>query len=149
MRTKLDNNAVDQRLIKDNRSIKRLDNYTMISTKIRWQCLVENCGYIWSAAPNDVLNGDKTGCARCSGNERLSNNIIDQRLNGKNIKRLEDCKGALNKIKWMCLIEDCNYIWSAEPNNIVNNRTGCPKCAGNLPINNEEIDRRLVNRKIR
>lgn len=42
------NETIDQKLIEENRSVKRLGNYINTKLKIEWQCL--KCDYIWETA---------------------------------------------------------------------------------------------------
>ena len=84
---KLTNEVVDQKLI--GRNIKRLDNYVGGHSPINWLCLIDTCNYVWPARPTDILNSNKSGCPECAGNIKLNNEIIDQRLKDRNIKRLE------------------------------------------------------------
>lgn len=109
--------------------IGRLDNCDGVNNRTSWQCLIENCGYIWKAAAADVLN-KKHGCSKCAGKLQLTNEMVDNRLIGRNIKRLDNyIKGNIN-INWECLIESCGYIWSAAPTNVLNViKSGCPSCA--------------------
>lgn len=147
MRQKLTNEIVDQRLIKENRNIKRLENIEGSAKKRKWQCLIENCKHIWEASPNNILNA-KNGCPKCA-DTRLTNDIVDQKLKNenRNIILLENYINAKTKRKWQCLI--CRYIWRATPDSILIINSGCPKCAGNIKLTNEDIDRRLIERNIK
>jgi hypothetical protein len=146
MSAKLTNEIVDQRLI--GRNIKRKSDCLGAMIKIPFQCLIEGCDYEWETTPNNILN-DHNGCPKCSGKAKLTNEIVDQRLIGRNIKRLADCENNKTKIPFLCLIETCNYIWDTTPSSILNNHRGCPKCSNRLPLNNKMIDERLVNRNIK
>lgn len=59
MSKKLTNEVVDRRLLDECIFIKRLDNYINNSTHIRWECLVKDCGFIWSAIPVSILKNNK------------------------------------------------------------------------------------------
>lgn len=136
-RAPLSNEIVDQRLI--GRNIKRVDDYINIGTKIKWQCLINGCNYIWDTTPDIILNDEK-GCPKCAGNAPLNNNVVDCRLLGRNIKRLDDYDGINTKIKWQCL--DCNCIWPALPGNVLRLERGCPEC--NIPGTNEKLLHQLL-----
>lgn len=138
---KLNNEDMDNKLI--GRQIKRLDNYINAITKIRWLCLVIDCGYIWKTTPNTISNG--SGCPKCSNKIEFTNEIIDQRLTGRNIKRIGDYINSDTKIKWEC--EICDYAWETSPNNI--RTTGCPQCAGTVKLTNEIVDQKLIGRNIK
>lgn len=135
------NEKIDQRL--RNRNIKRIDNYVNNKTKINFQCLVEKCGYIWKARPDNVLNKGSS-CAKCGGTAPLNNAIIDSRLSNRNIKRINDYISIHTKINFQCLNENCRYMWGAQPNNIVGlQQQGCPKCSTNK---NEKLINKILNK---
>ena len=75
---------------------------------------------------------------------KLSNDIVDQRLisNNRTIVRIGNYINIHTSIEWQCKI--CNYIWSTEPNNILNDGCGCPKCSNVLKLTNEIIDTRIL-----
>jgi hypothetical protein len=150
---RLSNELIDQRLI--GRNIKRLDDYINSATPIRFLCLVKECNHIWRARPNGISSG--RGCPECAHRirriknmaRRPSNEEIDQALLQKKIKRLDEYVNARTKILFVCLI--CEYEWMARPFNILSAKcdSGCPKCAGNARMTNEEIDKRLIGRNIK
>lgn len=143
MSSKLSNEIIDSRLISSDMPIKRKGQYKLYNTKIEWECLI--CCYCWLTAPAEIFTNNH-GCPRCAGNTRLTNEEIDRRLEGRNIERVGDCKGALKKISWKCLV--CGHFWDATPSGITSQHKGCPKCAPTFPLTNEDIDRRLVGRDI-
>lgn len=115
------------------RNIKRLEEITKMCIKIKWQCTknLENgiCGWVWKTKPTDILKSNRpTGCPKCSNLAPLTNEIIDERLFGRKITRLEDNIDAQTTIKWKCDV--CSHIWKATPNSVVGlkRQTGCKKC---------------------
>lgn len=72
--------------------------------------------------------------------KKLTNNIIDQRLVGKNIKRIDNFINSSIAINFQCLV--CFHIWKARPKHFFGGG-GCPKCYGNIKLTNEIIDKRL------
>lgn len=139
---KLNNEEVDFRLI--GRNIKRLDDINGSLKKIHWQCEIQNCNHIWLATSSDILN-HKTGCPKCVGLVKLTNEEVDLILISRNIKRLDNITNGNNKTKrkWECLIENCKYIWVSTLCNIVNNKSGCIQCAKQVELTNEIVDQRL------
>ena len=75
-----------------------------------------------------------------------TNEDVDNRLIGRNIKRLDEYINKEIKINFQCL--KCNHIWEAKPGNILNNKRGCPKCARLLRLSNEIVDSKLIDRNI-
>jgi hypothetical protein len=91
----------------------------------------------------------------CEMAKKLTNEIIDERLIGRFIKRLENFVKTAIPIKWQCVKElkdgtMCNHIWKAKPDSVIRhkNKTGCPKCSKNLRLTNEEVDERLKRNNI-
>lgn len=119
---KLSNSDLDHKLLI--RNIKRLDNYVKSSTPIYFQCLLPHCGFIWKTTPNSILSM-QSGCPKCAGLVKLSNEDIDFRLEGRDIKRLDDYINIDTPINFKCLKEDCQNVWKASPANI-NKGRGCP-----------------------
>lgn len=129
------NEKIDAKLAK--RNIKRLDEYINVHTPLNWQCL--ECDYIWNVTPDNIFSKN-VGCPRCSGRV-LSNNVIDERLIDRAIKRVDDYISSTSKINWQCL--ECNHIWLAEPRCIVSLDSGCPIC--NIPGCNERLLLKLLS----
>jgi hypothetical protein len=90
------------------------------------------------------------GCKLCDPkrHDKVTNERLDEFLKDKNIIRLGDCGKAANHkpIEFQCLLD--NYIWLTTPHCIFGG-AGCHKCAGNLPLSNQEIDEKLLNRSIK
>ena len=142
---RLTNDIIDERLI--DRDIKRLSDIINGHTGIDFVCLI--CAWIWNASPTSIISGKKSGCPRCAGCLKLTNEIIDKRLYALPLKRIGNCIDSTTKIQFQCLSDTCAHIWSATPNNILFNKSTCPKCANRIPLNNEMIDERLLNRDIK
>jgi very-short-patch-repair endonuclease/ssDNA-binding Zn-finger/Zn-ribbon topoisomerase 1 len=138
---RLNNKKVDQEL--DTLNIIRVDDYINALTPISFRCGL--CSLVWKTAPSNILNND-SGCPKCSHVLKLTNDIIDQRLVGRNIIRVGDCNGSKSKIDFKCNI--CEYIWSATISNIINNLRGCPKCAGKEKLSNLLLDDLLKEKNI-
>src|ERR1700679_740879 len=132
---KLTNKIIDYRL--SDRQIERVDDYQDSTTKITWICLI--CKYKWMAKPNSVLLSIH-GCPKCAKLLPLTNEIIDSKIEYRNIKRLDDCINSSTKIRWQCII--CNYIWLTKPNAIFTG-TGCARCSKRIKLSNDIIDERI------
>lgn len=61
-------------------------------------------------------------------NKKLTNNAVDQRINGRSIKRIGNYINSKTKLEFQCLLESCNHIWFAEVSSVINAGNGCPKC---------------------
>lgn len=80
--------------------------------------------------------------------KKLTNEEVDKRLEGREIKRVSNVIGSHKKSKFICLIESCGYLWSSIVGDILNKSVGCPKCANKLRLTNEIVDFRLKDRNI-
>jgi len=78
---------------------------------------------------------------------KLTNELVDHRLRNtyRRIIRLEEYINAHTRILWGC--EICNNQWSATPGTILNDLTGCPKCAKIPRLTNKIVDSRLIDDK--
>lgn len=141
-KARLTNYIVDQKLIINNRPIKRIGNYINSSTKIDWQCLKISCTYIWPSTPTNILYRN-SGCPKCAGKAPLTNYIIDKILkeNNRPIKRIGDYINSYTNADWQCL--DCNYIWFALSKNILYKKTNCPRCSNYLPLTKKIVIEKL------
>lgn len=124
-RLKSTNEDLDNKLVGKN--VKRIGNYVNNSTKIEFQCLENNCNHIWPAKPNNILSGQR--CPLCFGKQKLTNEIIDTRLVGRDIQRIENYINIDTNIEFKCLVNTCQNVWKATPDNVVNSGTGCPNCS--------------------
>jgi hypothetical protein len=145
MALKLNNQIVDDRLA--NRPIKRLGEYIKVSIPILFQCLIETCGHIWNAKPNNIFNG--RGCPKCSGHLKVTNEDVDIKLKDRDVKRIGNYINSIIPIEFLCLKSQCNYTWLASPSSVLYYESNCPKCAGILKLTNDEVDRRLIGRNIK
>lgn len=118
--------------------------YKRSSSQVEIVCPVH--GPFWQT-PNAHLSG--YGCPDCGGSKKLTDAVIDERLSTRDILRLEHVSGVNNKTLWKCLKPHCGYTWLAKAAAILHSNTGCPKCAGNKPRTNQEVDKILAERGIR
>jgi len=131
-------------------NIKRIDEFSQtrrMGASMTFQCL--KCDCVWTTSLTHIINGGKK-CPNCViNNRRLNNNIIDERLMPLHIKRLTDYNIVDKTAKFLCLIEDCHYEWTALASSVSLNKKGCPKCGGNIKLTNEDVDNRLQGRNIK
>lgn len=130
--------------------IKRLFNagYELIGeflnthTKTEIKCL--KCDTIKYKALSNVIAGEHNKCMICYGNPILTNDIIDQRMAGKNIKRIGNYIDYSTHLEWQCMV--CDYHWKSSPRNILNDNAHCPQCANCVPLSNTIIDDKIKSR---
>ena len=87
-------------------------------------------GFEWDSSVNNLVNHGR-GCPQCSGNRRWTGKErIEQINNIKNIEFISWVDGYRkynSKANIRCKVDW--FEWSASVSSIVNNGTGCPKCA--------------------
>lgn len=103
-----------------------LDKYTKAANKI---LVRHTCGYEWEVIADALLSGH-SGCPKCSGVYKMTNDEYMEKLKDKNptIISLEEFKGMEKKILHKCMV--CNYEWKVIPASLVNAQRGCPMCKG-------------------
>jgi hypothetical protein len=136
---KLTKELVNKRII--DRGIQQIGEYINSRTKTEFQC---DFGHIWKVKPNDILNG--SGCPKCAGLERLSIDIINQRLeeNNRDIRQIGDYNGALVKTEFQC---ESGHTWSATPNSIISGK-GCRKCANIRMSESPRLSTSIINERL-
>jgi hypothetical protein len=121
-----------------NRTVRMVGDYITSGTKTEF---TDVCGHIWSAIPDNVLQG--SNCPFCAPNLKLCHQQFLDYLYENNIPilPLEEYITATVKIKCQCTI--CNHIWPISPNKIKQNR-GCPNCA---KLNRKLSEEQQIKRK--
>lgn len=86
------------------------------------------------------------GCPTCNLKEKYTNSIVDLKLAGRNIARINNIVNSKTKIFWKCNI--CTHVWSATPDSVIYSQTGCAACSHRKPITHQEIDNIVHARNI-
>lgn len=96
-------------------------------------------GYEWSSRVRSLVNGGQ-GCQKCAGNgRRTAEERIEQINKLENIDFIswvDGYKNSYSKANVRCAID--GFEWSAVVNSLVNDKQGCPHCAGNRRWTEEE-----------
>lgn len=143
---KYTNQDIDNKL--KSRNIVRIGNYMNYDTPIKWKCVY--CKHEWKASPNGVIGEHKSNCPSCtrilSGKKKSlgQKQRVMKILESKDIKLVSNYTRIIDKHNFHC--KKCNHVWSVHLNDIVNNNTGCPLCAGLIKLTNEVVDQRLSQR---
>jgi len=98
------------------------------------------CGYEWFTRPRMILAS--SGCPKCSGHVLLSTDEFVEKLkeHNPNIIVLGQYHGSKEKIEVKC--KKCGYEWNPVANSLMK-KTGCPFCAGNMKLTNEQFLKRM------
>ena len=139
---KLSNDIIDSRLSKVNTNIERTSDFKNTVSKMSWRCKKDGCE--WLSLPLSILKGH--GCPECSGNQKLTNEIIDTKLRKANrkIERISDFVHRTIKMKWKCKVD--NHIWEAPPTHVMGRSSGCPICCASK--GEQRIESFLINNSI-
>ena len=108
--------------------------------KVWWKCY--KCGYEWQASPEKRCNRGH-GCLNCAKQAPLIGvndlatlypDIAKEWHPSKNgTTKPTDIRPKSNrKYWWQC--SKCGYEWQATGNNRIGHTSGCPACAGRVPI---------------
>lgn len=121
-------------LIKNN--VEVLSEYKGRYEQVAFKC--KNCRHEWSAQAKSMLSG-ASGCRKCAGSYSYSNEEFLERLKkvNENIEPLSEYVKSNQKIKLRCLI--CLHEWETTPNKLLSSKTGCPKCAGQVSMSQQEF----------
>ena len=98
------------------------------NTKSWFMCV--ECGYLWSTALNNVTNGNKSGCPKCSRGmittkEEAQAKVDEVHGEGKII--VTEYGGTVNtQTLFMCC--KCKQLWSTTLSHVTSHKTGCPYC---------------------
>jgi hypothetical protein len=106
-----------------------LNDYVNMQTPISWLCLVPECQFQWEAPPSYLLGGSQSGCPKCGRSLQLTNEEVDARLQGGNIRRIGDYINSKTPMEFACTVSDCLHTWKTSPGRLVRGETGCPKCS--------------------
>ena len=107
------------------------------SGKTSFKVICKICSHVWSTKRCPHINA-KNGCPNCAGNlpwtlERFllkANEIHGQKFNYDDITT-EHIINHLSRLPIKCTI--CDYNWNPRITDHINNKSGCPDCAGQAP----------------
>lgn len=119
--------------------ITPLDTYTNNNTKICVKCNI--CGYQWYVLPRTILSNH--GCPKCMGRVKMTTYEFSKAMSEINpdIVVLGEYSGSSNRIYVKC--KKCGYEWAPIANSIKTGGVGCPNCAGNKALTNEQFLKRV------
>jgi hypothetical protein len=102
------------------RGLVMLGEYVTSMTKTFFQC---SEGHTWEASPGNVMGG--TSCPHCSGNVRLTTEIVNDRIADLGLVLLDEYVTNSVKRRFQC---SEGHVWETAPANVLSGR-GCTVCA--------------------
>lgn len=116
--------------IKNTIFIRWVNGYKNAYSRAIVKCAVD--GYEREMSVNGLVNGS-TGCPQCSGKRRLTQSEREAQIcaleNIEFLRWVDNCTSRKSKAVVRCSLD--GYEWTAAVGNLVNNGSGCPRCAGN------------------
>jgi|GEM_PF-2010545 len=113
-------NYFNKKLEEENRNIILIGEYINSSTKTTFQCYK---GHIWQGIPNLISKG--IGCPECAKHKKLTKEIVNKRLENRNIELIGEYYNVMTKTLFRCKE---NHEWKSTTDNILRGK-GCPICA--------------------
>lgn len=136
--------SFDKAVLDNGKPIVRIGHFTTSDSKVKMKCL--KCKHEWNVLGQQIIRV-KTGCPKCARNIKMTNDDVDARLGGRNIRRLENYELGGKSMKWECTI--CSHQWRSSADNILNrNKRGCGKCKGGIRKPREYYESKLKPRNI-
>jgi len=128
-----------------------LGEFLNYKTLIKVKCNI--CGNIWDSLPSNLVSKSRGhGCKKCFLKNKTKTHksfINELHIINPNIDILSDYINNKTKIECKCLI--CNYIWCAEPHNLLLHKnkdsigSKCPMCSNKLKKTNAIFLKELEN----
>ena len=125
-----------------------LEEYKGTDTKIKVKHNKCPDKYIYMVRPADFLKGRR--CPKCAGNMKKTDDYFNKEVKGaagEEYTFLEKYKGKDFKIKVRHNSESCSYYeYEVRPSDFLKRGSRCPKCEGNMPKDNEEFIKDVVDK---
>lgn len=120
----------------------RMVKYSSVSDKCEFECTVPGCGHIWETTYRSVFVSRGNGCPKCAGILVITETEARKRAHFANVDILSYGGSSTAMSLFKCRVD--GHEWSTSLSSL----RGCPKCAGNLPITDDDVRSRLVGRDI-
>lgn len=119
----------------------------LVNSKSRFKCLKNGCDYQWVTTFGSLWS-QGCGCPKCAGTARVTHEDVVSRLTGRSISLLHYSGTTQTKSTFACTKEGCGHVWSAKAANVLSIGQGCPKCAGRMPVVEDDARSRLQGKNI-
>jgi len=134
---KLTKETINERIA--SRGFILIGDYINASTKTAFQCAL---GHIWIAKYLNIHGGK--GCSQCyTLNNKLSKEIVNQRISDRELKLLDEYVDTTHKSRFRC---SNDHEWIAKISTVLSGH-GCPRCSKNK-LSKEIVNERIKHREI-
>lgn len=111
-----------------------LGNYKNMQTKIEMKH--NKCGNVYVVLPTSFIHAG-TRCPECNGKKKVTKEMFQSHIEEIGYKLIGEYKKYSTKTRVKHI--KCGYEWDVYPQNLYQNKAGCPKCAGNAKLTNEDF----------
>jgi hypothetical protein len=120
------------------RGIELIGEYKNASTPTTFRC---EHRHEWETRPSNIVTS-KHGCPYCGGSMKLTKDLVNQKIADQCIQLIGN---YINNSTCTIFICDYGHEWETRPANVLRG-SGCPVCAGNLPITKGEVNETIADR---
>jgi very-short-patch-repair endonuclease len=106
------------------RFIVALEQHKNNQDKINFQCIKENCGFVWKSCVDKIVNA-KHGCHKCANHLNRTKEEINELLQSRSIELIDNHQKT-NERRWF-KCHQCQHVWKTLVANVLF-QTGCPAC---------------------
>jgi Zn finger protein HypA/HybF involved in hydrogenase expression len=123
------------------RKIQVVEEFTFVSKPTKFKCLI--CDHCWTTTPFKIIN-QKTGCPKCAGSIKLTTDEFISKAKSIHGTTYDYTNTKYSSALRPILVE-CKFHgpFSITPNKHISARQGCPTCAFNTLLTNEQFDTKL------
>jgi len=136
-----------ERCKEKNYTLSELFIYENSYSKFHLRC--NNDGYEWYPNYSNFIN-HKKGCSKCCGKLKLTQQEVEHNVlkicKEKNYELIESFTYINNKTKIHLKCNIDKYEWYVTYYNLINSKTGCPKCCGKLKLTQQEAEKNILKK---
>ena len=118
---------------------------TTASPDTVFRCTID--GHEWSTTATSVISNGQ-GCAVCAGNIVMTEQRALEVLVGRDISLITYGGGSAQPSEFRCLKDGCGHTWNSTVHSVGVGGSGCPKCAGIVSPNLNDVLEMLHGRGI-
>lgn len=111
--------------------------YKNMSSKVG---MVHNkCGHHYQVKATSFIHSGSR-CPNCRGKKRVTQSMFEDKIQSRGFTIVGTFKNYSTKVE---VEHTCGYSWEVQPSNLYRDISGCPSCAGNARLTNEDFINRV------